>query len=88
MAITGHGYHDHGHDHGVWKSTSHHYDTDEGYNDNDRDSAYDEDEDDEDDGKTPRSVGLFSLFRYSTKSDILLVILGCLGALINGGSLP
>ncbi|KAJ9691870.1 hypothetical protein PVL29_011131 [Vitis rotundifolia] len=84
----GHGYHDHGHDHGVWKSTSHHYDTDEGYNDNNRDSAYDEDDDDEDDGMAPRSVGLFSLFRYSTKLDILLVILGCLGALINGGSLP
>ncbi|CBI35827.3 unnamed protein product, partial [Vitis vinifera] len=29
-----------------------------------------------------------SEFWYSTKSDILLVILGCLGALINGGSLP
>ena len=35
-----------------------------------------------------KSIGLLGLFKYSTKWDIFLVILGCLGALINGGSLP
>ena len=35
-----------------------------------------------------RVMGLLGLFKYSTKWDIFLVILGCLGALINGGSLP
>ena len=83
-----HGHQGHGHDHGVLKSTSHHYDMNEEYNDIDQNSAYDEDNEDEDDGKAPRSVGLFSLFRYSTKLDMLLVFFGCLGALINGGSLP
>ncbi|CAL5375969.1 unnamed protein product [Camellia sinensis] len=51
---------------------------------------YDEEDDDDDvdDAEPPQSAGLLSLFKYSTKFDILLVILGCLGALINGGSLP
>ncbi|KAJ4717733.1 ABC transporter B family-like protein [Melia azedarach] len=54
-------------------------------------SAYSEDdipEEEEYDEAAAKPVGLFSLFKYSTKLDILLVILGCLGALINGGSLP
>lgn len=51
--------------------------------DSDSDSSEDEDE-----VETPKAVGLFSLFKYSTKLDFLLIILGCLGALINGGSLP
>ncbi|GFZ04329.1 hypothetical protein Acr_16g0009530 [Actinidia rufa] len=41
-----------------------------------------------DDVEPPRPVGLSRLFKYSTKLDMVLVILGCLGALINGGSLP
>ncbi|XP_054780989.1 ABC transporter B family member 19-like [Prosopis cineraria] len=53
--------------------------------DGEEDMDYD---DVDDDLEPPKSVGLFSLFRYSTKWDIVLVILGCLGALINGGSLP
>ncbi|KAK6911821.1 ABC transporter type 1, transmembrane domain [Dillenia turbinata] len=52
------------------------------------DTEEDYDEEDMDDEKPLRQVGLFSLFRYSTKLDILLVILGCIGALINGGALP
>ncbi|CAJ1950699.1 unnamed protein product [Sphenostylis stenocarpa] len=54
-------------------------------------SGYDEEgeEDmDEEDARPPKAVGLFSLFRYSTKWDWMLVFVGCLGALINGGSLP
>ncbi|KAK6148772.1 hypothetical protein DH2020_016297 [Rehmannia glutinosa] len=48
-----------------------------------------EDDDDEDESDVaPKSVGLFGLFRYSTKLDLLLMLFGCLGALINGGSLP
>lgn len=35
-----------------------------------------------------KTIGIFGLFKYSTKFDILLIIIGCLGALINGGSLP
>ncbi|MQM16666.1 hypothetical protein Taro_049627 [Colocasia esculenta] len=43
----------------------------------------------EDDEEKPiRPVGLLSLFKYSTKWDMVLVFLGCVGALINGGSLP
>ncbi|KAL4625266.1 hypothetical protein ACB092_05G013200 [Castanea dentata] len=52
------------------------------------DLAYEEDDDDEGDGGPAKSIGLLGLFKYSTKWDIFLVILGCLGALINGGSLP
>ena len=54
-------------------------------------SAYDEEgeEDmDEEDARPPKTVGIFSLFKYSTKLDLVLVFVGCLGALINGGSLP
>lgn len=45
-------------------------------------------EDDEEEEEVAKPVGLFSLFKYSTKLDMVLVILGCIGALINGGSLP
>ena len=45
-------------------------------------------DDDEDEVAPPKSVGIFGLFKYSTKLDMFLVIIGCLGALINGGSLP
>ncbi|KAK6914651.1 ABC transporter type 1, transmembrane domain, partial [Dillenia turbinata] len=52
------------------------------------DTEDDYDEEDMDDEKPLRQVGLFSLFRYSTKLDIFLVIFGCIGALINGGAAP
>ncbi|KAF7843639.1 ABC transporter B family member 19-like [Senna tora] len=54
------------------------------FDDGEDDGEYDDDEDEE----ALKSVGLLSLFRYSTKWDIVLMILGCLGALVNGGSLP
>ncbi|RZC85361.1 hypothetical protein C5167_041542 [Papaver somniferum] len=54
-----------------------------------KDSRFDDDEEDEDDRRIiSKQIGLLSLFKYSTKFDILLIIFGCLGALINGGSLP
>ncbi|CAI9114470.1 OLC1v1015199C1 [Oldenlandia corymbosa var. corymbosa] len=34
------------------------------------------------------NLGLFGLFKYSTKFDLILVFFGCLGSFINGGSLP
>ncbi|XP_051135948.1 ABC transporter B family member 19-like [Andrographis paniculata] len=45
-------------------------------------------EEDEDEAAAPRSVGLFGLFRYSSPLDIVLIMFGCFGAFINGGSLP
>ncbi|XP_008787010.2 ABC transporter B family member 19-like [Phoenix dactylifera] len=81
----------HGHDlsstygdgHGHHGYNMHEYD-DDGYGDEDDD---DEEEEEEDVRVTP-PVGLFSLFKYSTTSDLVLIFLGCIGALINGGSLP
>ncbi|KAF9689820.1 hypothetical protein SADUNF_Sadunf01G0132300 [Salix dunnii] len=73
------------------RSTSHYYVPDKNpYDDIDQALEYeDEDYDDEEnDEGARRQVGLFSLFKYSTKWDMVLVFLGCLGALINGGSLP
>lgn len=49
---------------------------------------YEEEDDMDDEVEPPKTVGLFGLFKYSTKLDILLVMLGFLGALVNGGSLP
>ncbi|KAM3304193.1 hypothetical protein P3S67_015225 [Capsicum chacoense] len=43
--------------------------------------------DEEDDTPAPKKVRLLSLFKYSIKLDIVLLLLGCIGALINGGSL-
>ncbi|CAI9753706.1 unnamed protein product [Fraxinus pennsylvanica] len=60
----------------------------DGYGDISPQSAFSEEDDDEDDAVAPQSVGLFGLFKYSTKFDLVLVLLGCLGAFINGGSLP
>lgn len=92
------GYDHHGQGHGLvhtndayadnhaWPSTISRYsggDIDQGSDDDEED---DEDEDDEGPGR--KSIGLYSLFRYSTKFDMVLIFLGCLGALINGGSLP
>ena len=78
----------HGISHAGQRTPSHHFGGDDQYNDSDKVSAYEEDDDDEGDGGPTKSIGLLGLFKYSTKWDIFLVILGCLGALINGGSLP
>ncbi|KAF9616114.1 hypothetical protein IFM89_028580 [Coptis chinensis] len=62
------------------RSMGHHYD-----------SGLDDEDDEDDDmesGRGTKSVGLFGLFKYSSKFDMILVFFGCLGALINGGSLP
>ncbi|KAI3727375.1 hypothetical protein L1987_67189 [Smallanthus sonchifolius] len=48
----------------------------------------DEEDEDEDEVAPPKQIGVFGLFKYSTKLDVFLVIVGSLGALINGGSLP
>ncbi|TKY64230.1 ABC transporter B family member 19 [Spatholobus suberectus] len=79
--------------HGLPSHGSQIYGSGGGYSHHDIDkfSGYDEEgeEDvDEEDARPPKTVGLFSLFRYSTKWDWVLVFVGCLGALINGGSLP
>lgn len=83
--------------HDDYRFTSHHYsaESDNGHHGIDRISKYSDDDDDEEDDEDddydeepPKQVGLFGLFKYSTKWDIVLVILGCLGALINGGALP
>ncbi|XP_052180943.1 LOW QUALITY PROTEIN: ABC transporter B family member 19-like [Diospyros lotus] len=68
-------------------SASHQYRSGHGYDEIDG-PPYDEEEEEEEAVEPPKAVGLLSLFKYSTKLDILLVILGCLGALVNGGSLP
>nr|XP_027123328.1 ABC transporter B family member 19-like [Coffea arabica] len=75
--------------HRVHEATSNQYRTHShsGY-DVDQELAYDVQDFDDDDVGAPKSVGLFGLFKYSTKFDLLLVLLGCLGSLINGGSLP
>lgn len=81
----------HGHrGHAAWQSTSHHYGGGDGrYNDPELVSFYDKDDaEEEDDAEVAKPVGLFSLFKYSTKLDTVLVILGCIGALVNGGALP
>nr|XP_029123837.1 ABC transporter B family member 19 [Elaeis guineensis] len=59
--------------------------------DDDDGGAYGDDDDDEEEDEDVRvtpPVGLFSLFKYSTTWDLALIFLGCIGALINGGSLP
>ncbi|KAK8524744.1 hypothetical protein V6N13_015756 [Hibiscus sabdariffa] len=68
-------------------SASHQFVGDHKYNDFNPAPNFDEEEEEED-AEPLRPVGLLSLFRYSTNWDIVLVILGCVGALINGGSLP
>ncbi|KAM3342207.1 hypothetical protein P3S68_027173 [Capsicum galapagoense] len=55
------------------------------YNDTDKNHAI---HDEEDDTPAPKQVGLLSLFKYSSNLDIVLLLLGCIGALINGGLLP
>ncbi|TXG68236.1 hypothetical protein EZV62_003171 [Acer yangbiense] len=81
----------HGHD--ARSSTSHHYGVGGNrYNDTELVSVYnegnEEEEEEEEEEEVAKPIGLFSLFKYSTKFDMVLVILGCIGAFINGGSLP
>ncbi|PIA27569.1 hypothetical protein AQUCO_07600024v1 [Aquilegia coerulea] len=95
----GHGHHQYGrspyvHDHDgkhdfgskgynpTYEQHSHAHGLNDGYDD-----VGSEDEDG-DDRREIKSVGLFGLFKYSSKLDMVLVFFGCVGALINGGSLP
>ncbi|KAL5728525.1 ABC-type xenobiotic transporter [Ranunculus cassubicifolius] len=91
----GHGHgiaHRHAHEHGgrpPYKSTHDHHTN--VYTDEWRsmgENGLDDDEEDPDDRRATKSVGLLGLFKYSSKLDMILVFFGCLGALINGGSLP
>ncbi|KAK9066144.1 hypothetical protein SSX86_013465 [Deinandra increscens subsp. villosa] len=54
-----------------------------------QDDPDDDDEDEEEEVAPPKQMGVFGLFKYSTnKLDMFLVVIGSLGAFINGGSLP
>ncbi|KAL3511586.1 hypothetical protein ACH5RR_024303 [Cinchona calisaya] len=82
---------DYGHltpNHHIHDATSYHYQAHNGYDDVDQELVYNAEDYDEDEVAAPKSVGLFGLFKYSNKLDMILVLLGCLGSLINGGSLP
>ncbi|XP_076925256.1 ABC transporter B family member 19-like [Bidens hawaiensis] len=46
------------------------------------------DDDEEEEVAPPKQIGVLGLFKFATKLDILLVMIGSVGALINGGSLP
>ncbi|PPD99648.1 hypothetical protein GOBAR_DD03288 [Gossypium barbadense] len=71
------------------QSASHQFGGDHKYDDFDPPPNFKEDDyEEEEDVEPPKPASLFSLFKYSTKWDMVLVFLGCLGALINGGSLP
>ncbi|CAI0418939.1 unnamed protein product [Linum tenue] len=59
------------------------------YEDDDYDYDDEEGEEEEEDEEGGRKlVGLIGLFKYSSKWDVFLLFLGCVGALINGGALP
>ncbi|ONK75131.1 uncharacterized protein A4U43_C03F13690 [Asparagus officinalis] len=64
----------------------HHHDVNSNNYDFDDDGENEDEQEDEEIVGKP--VSLFSLFKYSSKLDLVLVFLGCIGALINGGSLP
>ncbi|TVU07408.1 hypothetical protein EJB05_47462, partial [Eragrostis curvula] len=67
-------------------SKSRYYDDDD---DGAGDYEYDDDVDDEDlEVRVGKPVSIAGLFKYSTPLDIVLLVLGCIGAMINGGSLP
>ncbi|KAL4180822.1 hypothetical protein AMTRI_Chr12g234290 [Amborella trichopoda] len=69
--------------------THHSMHGDDDYDDDDDDYDNDDDDDDDEvDGSKGASIGLGSLFKYSSKMDLVLIFFGCVGALINGGSLP
>ncbi|XP_050231366.1 ABC transporter B family member 19-like [Mercurialis annua] len=91
MSHGGNSHHYYNFKHDVHQSTgfqSHGGDSDHGYSKYRDDRDNDEYDDEEEEEEPPRQVGLFGMFKYSTKWDIVLVFLGCLGALINGGALP
>lgn len=75
-----------------WFSVSHAYMDGNAHKVHDHDDYYgeqvEEEDDEEDEAVTQKSAGLFTLFRYSTSLDLILILFGCFGALINGGSLP
>ncbi|KAL6839693.1 hypothetical protein ACP4OV_030381 [Aristida adscensionis] len=56
--------------------------------DDDDDDDYDYDDDGEIEVRVGKPVSVAGLFKYSTALDVVLLVLGCLGAMINGGSLP
>ncbi|CAM0871626.1 unnamed protein product [Alopecurus aequalis] len=59
------------------------------YSDNDGGDDYDYDDEEEDlEPRAGKPVSVTGLFKYSTPVDIVLLVLGCIGAMINGGSLP
>ncbi|CAL1376317.1 unnamed protein product [Linum trigynum] len=59
------------------------------YEDDDYDYDDEEGEEEEEEEEGERKlVGLIGLFKYSSKWDVCLLFLGCVGALINGGALP
>lgn len=66
MSYIHHG-HDHFHNRLPYYSHGHEGYYDIAYDDFDQKSAIGEENDEEDDPMAPKSVGLFSLFRYSTK---------------------
>jgi ATP-binding cassette subfamily B (MDR/TAP) protein 1 len=68
-------------------SRSQYYDGDGGDGDEDEDD-YDLYDDDEIEVRIGKPVSIAGLFKYSAPLDILLLVLGCVGAMINGGSLP
>ncbi|WVZ83469.1 hypothetical protein U9M48_030611 [Paspalum notatum var. saurae] len=49
---------------------------------------FDDDDDGEIEVRVGKPVGVAGLYKYSTPLDVLLLVLGCLGAMVNGGSLP
>uniref|UniRef100_A0A0D9VQB1 Uncharacterized protein n=1 Tax=Leersia perrieri TaxID=77586 RepID=A0A0D9VQB1_9ORYZ len=54
------------------------------------DGEYDDEFDDEEEieVRIGKPVSVTGLFKYSTAMDVVLLVLGCVGAMINGGSLP
>ncbi|KAG0524983.1 hypothetical protein BDA96_06G016300 [Sorghum bicolor] len=67
-------------------SRSQYYDGDE--DDYDFDLYDDDDDDGEIEVRIGKPVSIAGLFKYSAPLDIVLLVLGCIGAMINGGSLP
>lgn len=65
-----------------------HYYDDSGDGDDDNLERNKDENDEEGEEIVSKQVSLFSLFKYSNAWDMVLVFLGCIGALINGGSLP
>lgn len=59
-----------------------------GYDDGGGDYAYDDEDDGELEVRVGKPVSIAGLFKYSTPLDMVLLVLGCIGAMINGGSLP